>query len=58
MQLLPFKEVRQMTGLSRSTIFRYEKAGNFPRRKILSARAVRWEKSEIESWMNSIEVAK
>jgi len=56
MQLISFKEVRAMTGLSRTTVFRYEKAGNFPQRRKLSERAVRWVKEEVEEWIASQQV--
>ena len=46
-------QVIQITGLSRSTIWRQEKEGTFPRRRKLSHRAVGWLKSEILFWLES-----
>lgn len=44
-------ECRLVTGLSRSTRWRLERAGQFPRRRKLSARAVGWIAAEVERWM-------
>lgn len=46
-----FKEVKRLTGLSRSTIYAYEKAGKFPKRTAFTARSVRWEESEVIQWV-------
>jgi len=43
-------ECRTVTGLSRSTRWRLEKAGKFPRRRQLSARAIGWVAAEIDEW--------
>ena len=45
------RECRVLTGLSRSTRWRLERAGQFPRRRKLSARAVGWIAAEVEQWM-------
>jgi prophage regulatory protein len=44
-------ECRQITGLSRSTRWRLERAGKFPRRRKLSAAASGWLASEIAAWL-------
>ncbi len=44
-------EVRRITGLSRTTRWRMERRGEFPRRRILSRNAVGWLASQIEGWM-------
>lgn len=44
-------EVGILTGLSRSTRWRLEAAGEFPRRHKLSARAVGWRAADVEEWM-------
>jgi prophage regulatory protein len=44
-------EVRRITGLSRTTRWRLERVGKFPRRRQLSANAVGWLASEIRAWM-------
>ncbi len=43
-------ECRRMTGLSRTTRYRWEKRGDFPKRVRLSPGAVGWRLSEIVAW--------
>lgn len=47
------KEVRARTGLSRTTRWRLEQAGDFPIRRRLSTNAIGWLESEIEAWMQA-----
>jgi prophage regulatory protein len=35
----------------RTTVWRWEKEGKFPRRRLLGGRSVAWLKSEIMDWM-------
>lgn len=51
--LVRFPAVKDMTGLSRSTIDRLEKAGSFPRRVMISQNAVGWRRSEVIGWTQS-----
>jgi len=44
--------VSEMVPLSRSQIWRLEKAGKFPRRIKLSDNAVGWDLEEIKAWQN------
>ena len=44
-------EVRRLTGLSRTTRWRLERAGKFPRRRRISENAVAWAASEINAWI-------
>ena len=53
-KLLKRKEVEALTGLSRSSLFRWIEKGQFPRPLRLSARTVRWEASTIHDWMQSL----
>lgn len=53
--LIRWPEVQTLTGLSRSTIDRLERAGGFPRRVILSENAVGWRKADILAWTQSRE---
>ncbi len=46
-------EVAHVTGLSRTTRWRLERAGKFPRRRRISANAVGWLASEIRAWMEA-----
>ena len=50
-RLLPFREVAQRVALSRSTIWRLERAGQFPPRRRLSVNKVAWWEPEIEEWL-------
>ncbi|MEY8238834.1 MAG: AlpA family phage regulatory protein [Cycloclasticus sp.] len=50
--LIDYKAVSKLTGLSRSTIYRIEVAGNFPKRIALSNRCVRWPLLEVEEWVS------
>jgi prophage regulatory protein len=47
------KEVREVTGLSDSTICRLEKANKFPQRRSLSDHLVGWLQSEVSDWLAS-----
>lgn len=49
--LLRFPEVKRRTGLSRSTIWRLERRGEFPRHCRISSGAVAWLESEVSEWM-------
>ncbi len=46
-------EVRKITGLSDTTIWRLEKAKKFPQRKRLSTSACGWLLSEVLAWVQS-----
>jgi prophage regulatory protein len=52
-RLLRFPTVRERTGLSRSTIWRLERRGDFPRHLRISANAVAWLEEEIAEWIRS-----
>jgi prophage regulatory protein len=52
-KLLRFPAVRDRTGLSRSTIWRLERQGAFPRHHRISTNAVAWVEDEIASWIRS-----
>lgn len=46
-------EVEEVTGLSKSTIRRLERAGNFPKRRLLSQRRVGWVEVEVMDWIST-----
>lgn len=52
-RFLKFKEVSHLTGLSRSTIWRAERRGDFPRRIQVTMGTVRWKESEVQKWLTS-----
>jgi prophage regulatory protein len=51
MKLLRTPEVVSTTGLSRMTIYRLERAGQFPSRRQLSQNCVAWPEDEILNWL-------
>ena len=53
-RLIRRQEVEEMTGLSRSTIYRYLKAGRFPRPVRIGRRAVRWRHSVVVAHIESM----
>jgi prophage regulatory protein len=46
-------QVKEMTGLSRSTIYSWITAGRFPAPVRLGPRSVAWLKEEIEAWVHA-----
>lgn len=52
-RLLRFPTVRERTGLSRSTIWRLERHGEFPRHRRISANVVAWVEQEVVDWIES-----
>lgn len=46
-------ECKNITGLSRCTRWRLEKAGKFPARRRISKNTIGWFSTEIEEWMRS-----
>ena len=53
MKLIRLNQVLALTGLSRGTIYRLERAGSFPVRRRLSTNSVAWLEHEITAWMES-----
>jgi prophage regulatory protein len=53
LKLLRFPAVRERTGLSRSTIWRLEQHGDFPKHRRISANVVAWVEEEVMSWIHS-----
>lgn len=54
---LRIKQVCELTGLSRATVYAMEKKGDFPAKKALGPRAVAWLESEIAAWMETRKTA-
>lgn len=57
MKFLRIRQVMQVTGLSRMTIYRLELSGKFPKRRQLSQNSVAWFESDIAAWADSRPVA-
>ncbi|WP_108472908.1 helix-turn-helix transcriptional regulator [Rhodanobacter thiooxydans] len=56
-QLLRLPAVIQRTGLSRSSIYRHEAEGTFPRRVKIGASASAWLASDIDRWITGRVIA-
>jgi prophage regulatory protein len=50
-RLLRFPAVRERTGLSRSTIWRLERRGEFPRHHRIAPNIVAWKESDVSRWI-------
>lgn len=50
-RLLRWHDVNNATGLARTTIWRMEKAGNFPKRLAIGPKCVAWKESQIQAWI-------
>lgn len=51
-RIIRAKEVQNMTGLSRTTLWRLENKGEFPYRVSLGGNSVGWKLSEIKQWID------
>lgn len=51
LRLLRLPEVLNLTGLSRTTLYRLAANGEFPEPRRIAARAVAWPSSEVEQWI-------
>ena len=54
-QIVRMPEVLRMTGLCRTTIWRWTKAGRFPAPVRLGSRHIGWQRSDVEKWINDRE---
>lgn len=52
-RFLRLREVKEIAALSRATIYRMMKTGQFPQSVRVGSRAVRWRLSDINAWMDS-----
>jgi|UniRef100_A0A7C3WL42 prophage regulatory protein len=52
------KELVELIGISRASIWRLEKSGLFPRRKKIGLRAVGWLAEDIEQWLSTRPLAR
>jgi prophage regulatory protein len=53
--ILRLKAVRALTGVSRSTIWRLCRRGEFPQPLKLTARLIGWRAAEVQQWLDSRE---
>lgn len=52
-RLLPWKRVKDITGLSRTTAWRLQKKGDFPAPLVISPGRVGWRAGEVAAWAAS-----
>ena len=52
-RLLYRKEVERKVGLSRASIYRLMRQGDFPEPKRVGVSGVRWPESEVEAWIEA-----
>ncbi|CDU07381.1 MULTISPECIES: helix-turn-helix transcriptional regulator [Vibrio] len=52
-RIIRLPEVKEMTGLSRSTIYLRMSKGNFPQSISLGERAVGWLENDVERWLDA-----
>ena len=57
-RLLRRRQVEEITGMSRSSIYRLMREGKFPRPVRIGPAAVRWRARDITAWMESRPVAR
>ena len=53
MRYLKIDDVVSMTSLSRSTIYRLEKIGDFPKKLNISKQRVAWRDDQVIEWLRS-----
>ena len=53
-RLYRMRELIEIIGVSRPTVYRYIKAGSLPKPVHLSSRCVAWRASEISLWMSKL----
>lgn len=51
MRIIRLKEVMKMTGLGRSTVYKYIAEGTFPKPIPLGGRSVGWLEGEVSEWI-------
>lgn len=52
-RILRIRTVLQLTGLSRSTLYRKVQRGEFPKQIKLSERCAGWRQSSVRAWMRN-----
>jgi prophage regulatory protein len=54
MKILRIREVLSLTGLSQSTVLRYERRGRFPQRVRMGTATVGWLETDILAWIKAL----
>jgi len=53
---LKWNQVHALTGKSRTTIWRWEGQGHFPKRRQIGPKSVAWVEQEVADWANNTKV--
>jgi len=53
-RIIRVPECLKMTGLSETTLYRKEKAGEFPKRLKISKYSVGWKEGDVQKWIESL----
>lgn len=53
-RLLSLKEVKERTGISSTTLWRWQREGAFPARRRVNGYKIAWLESEIEAWIKAL----
>lgn len=53
MRIMRLHEVMSVTGLGRSSVYKYMAHGTFPKPVLLGEKAVGWVSTEIEDWVKA-----
>lgn len=53
-KILPVKLTEQKVGFGRTTIWRMEKRGNFPKRVQLTGTKIGWFEDELDGWLEKL----
>ncbi|ELB2131751.1 AlpA family transcriptional regulator [Vibrio parahaemolyticus] len=53
MRIYRLKELTELLGISRATIYSWMKQGTFPQSVALGANSVGWKESDIQQWIDT-----
>lgn len=53
MRIYRLKELTELLGISRATIYSWMKQGTFPQSVTLGANSVGWKESDIQQWIDT-----
>ena len=56
LRIMRLSEVKAVTGLSKTTIYGFEKEGRFPSRVSIGERSVGWFEDDVEGFLMSLKV--
>jgi len=51
------KEIAELVGVSKSTVYRLVAAGKFPKQVLMSERCVGWRRADVEAYINKLDKA-